>query len=86
MVNYIVILIFSEDKAMFHKKVQKETYDRENQKPVIRSSICTGEKVAGFKDIQTGKFTEVMLIRDSRDMDLFLEKYDISVAEIKTEW
>ena len=71
---------------MFHKKVQKETYDRENQKPVIRSSICTGEKVAGFKDIQTGKFTEVMLIRDSRDMDLFLEKYDISVAEIKTEW
>lgn len=71
---------------MFHKKVQKETYDRENQKPVIRSSICTGEKVVGFKDIQTGKFTEVMLIRDKRDMDLFLKKYDISVAEIKTEW
>ena len=86
MVNYIVTLMFSEDKAMFHKKVQKETYDRENQKPVIRSSICTGEKVAGFKDIQTGKFTEVMLIRDNRDMDLFLKKYDISVAEIKTEW
>ena len=71
---------------MFHKKVQKETYDRENQQPVIRSSICTGEKVVGFKDIQTGTFTEVMLIRDNRDMDLFLEKYDISVAEIKTEW
>lgn len=71
---------------MFHKKIQKETYDKENQKPVIRSSICTGEKVAGFKDIQTGKFTEVMLIRDNRDKDVFLEKYDISVAEIKTEW
>ena len=71
---------------MFHKKVQKETYDKQNQKPVIRSSICTGEKVVGFKDIQTGKFTEVMLIRDNRDMDLFLKKYDISVAEIKTEW
>lgn len=71
---------------MFHKKIQKETYDKENQKPVIRSSICTGEKVAGFRDIRTEKFTEVMLIRDSNDMDLFLEKYDISVAEIKTEW
>ena len=71
---------------MFHKKIQKETYDKESQKPVIRSSICTGEKVAGFRDIRTGKFTEVMLIRDSNDMDLFLEKYDISVAEIKTEW
>lgn len=71
---------------MFHKKIQKETYDKENQKPVIRSSICTREKVAGFRDLHTGKFTEVMLIRDNRDMDLFLEKYDISVAEVKTEW
>lgn len=44
---------------MFHKKMQKEPYDRKVQKPVIKSSICTGEKVAGFKDIQTGKFTEV---------------------------
>lgn len=71
---------------MFHKKVQKEPYDREMQKPVIKSSICTGEKVAGFKDVQTGKFMEVMLIQNSKDMDLFLEKYDISVAEIMTEW
>lgn len=71
---------------MFHKEIQKETYDKESLKPVIRSSICTGEKVAGFRDIRTGKFTEVMLIRDSKDMDLFLEKYDISVAEVKTEW
>lgn len=71
---------------MFHKKIQKETYDKQNQKPVIKSSICTGEKVAGFKDIRTGKFTEVMLIQDKKDMNLFLEKYDISAEEIKTEW
>lgn len=71
---------------MFHKKIKKETYDKEHRKPVIKSSICTGEKVAGFKDLQTGKFTEVMLIRDSKDMDVFLEKYDISAAEVKTEW
>lgn len=71
---------------MFHKRVLKESYDKEKLKPVIRSSICAGEQVAGFKDLQTGKFTKVMLIKDNRDMDLFLEKYDISVAEIKTEW
>lgn len=71
---------------MFHKKVKKEVYNKENQMPVIRSSICTGEKVAGFRDIQTGKFMEVMLIRDNRDMNEFLEKYDISADEIKTEW
>lgn len=71
---------------MFQKKIKKETYDKKHQNPVIKSSICTGEKVAGFKDIQTGKFTEVMLISDSKDMDVFLEKYDISVAEVKAEW
>jgi len=27
-----------------------------------------------------------MLIRDNKDMELFLEKYDISAAEVKTEW
>ena len=79
-------MVGMEDKGMFRKKVQKEIYDKEKLKPVSRSSICTGEKVAGFKDLQTGKFTEVMLIKDNKDIDLFLDKYDISVAEIKTEW
>ncbi len=71
---------------MFRKKPAKETYDKENQKPIIKSSICTGEKVAGFKDIHTGKFTEVMLIKNDNDMKMFLTKYDISMHEVKTEW
>ena len=61
-------------------------YDKKSLKPVIRSSICTGEKVAGFRDVNTGKFTEIKLIRNNKDMDEFLTTYDISVAEIKTEW
>ena len=71
---------------MFHRKIKKMEYDRENQKPVIRSSICNGERVAEFRDKNTGKFTEIMLIRDNKDMDRFLEDYDISVAEIEKEW
>lgn len=71
---------------MFRKKNKVSAYDRETQKPVIHSSICTGEKVAGFRNLCTGKFTEVMLIRDSKDLDKFLTEYDISVAEIKREW
>ena len=71
---------------MFKRKQIKESYDRENQRPVIRSSICTGEKVAGFKDIHTRKFTEVMVIRDNRDMDEFTAKYDIAAADIRKEW
>ena len=35
---------------MFRKKVKKQTYDKENLRPVIRSSICTGEQVAGFRN------------------------------------
>lgn len=75
-----------QEVYMFKRKQVKESYDRENQKPVIRASICTGEKVAGFKDIHTGKFTEVMVIRDSRDMAEFTAKYDISVSDIRKEW
>lgn len=71
---------------MFRKKVIKETYNKDVQRPVIRSSICTGERVAGFKDIETGRFTEVMLIRDGKDMEEFLRRYDISETEVKTEW
>ena len=49
--------------GLFKKKIVKKTYDREHMKPVIRASICTGEEVAGFKDIRTGKIEEIMLIR-----------------------
>ena len=48
--------------GLFKKKIVKKTYDREHMKPVIRASICTGEEVAGFKDIRTGKIEENMLI------------------------
>lgn len=71
---------------MFHKKVKTQGYSKENQRPVIRASICTGEQVAGFKDIQTGKITEIMLIRDNRDLKEFMEAYGISAEEMKKEW
>ena len=48
---------------LFKKKSVRKSYDKENIRPVIRASICTGEQVAGFKDIQTGKMEEVMFIK-----------------------
>ena len=71
---------------MFRKKKTTGNYDRENQKPVIRASICTGEKVAGFKDIHTGKFMEVSVIRSDRDMEEFLNRYGILAEEVTKEW
>lgn len=69
----------------FQKKKQIEGYDREKKKPVIRSRGRHDEKVAGFVDLQTGEFTEIMRIHDSKDIDEFLVKYDISIAEIAKE-
>ena len=71
---------------MFRRKPKKCAYDRENRKPVIRASICTGEQVAGFRNIHTGKFSEVMLIRNGGDLREFLEEYDISETGVTTEY
>ena len=62
---------------MFRKKTFIRQFDKENYRPVIKCSICTGEQVAGFKDIHTGKFEEVMLIQNSKDLDTFMQLYDV---------
>ncbi len=59
------------------KKQEKKTYDRENLKPVLRCSICTGEQTAGFKNIHTGKFQEVSLIRNEAELEEFMKVYGI---------
>ena len=46
--------------------------------PVIRCSICTGEQVAGFRDSETGRFEEVMLLRTPDDLEWFKQRYGIS--------
>ena len=61
-------------------------YDKAGKIPVIRSSICTGEQVAGFKDAVSGKFEELMLIRNAQDFQEFLHRYQVKEAEIKREW
>ena len=65
---------------------EKKSYDREKQAPVIHSSICTGEKVAGFKDLETGKFEEVACLKSDADLEDFLEAYGIDRSEVKTEY
>lgn len=74
---------------MFGRKKTKEkrSYDRKNQEPVLRCSICNGEQVAGFRDIHSGKFTEVMLIRNPGELEEFAAMYDIKdVSEIRKEY
>jgi len=63
---------------LFGKKKPAHIYDPEKEKPVIRASICTGEQAAGFKDLQTGVFHEVMLIRDDKDLREFMKAYGLT--------
>lgn len=59
-------------------------FNPDKQYAVIRSSICTGEKVAGFKNKDDGHFTEVMLIKSASDEKLFRETFNLT--DIKTEY
>ena len=61
-------------------------YDRTGKRPVIRASICTGEKVAGFRDEKTGQIEELMLITGEKDLEEFLETYGVKREEIETIW
>lgn len=66
---------------MFGRKtVKKKDYDKENLRPVLKCSICTGEQVAGFKNIYTGKFEEIMLIRNEKGLEQFKETYGIDTV------
>lgn len=56
-------------------------YNPDTMKAVLKCSICNGEQVAGFKDTKTGKFTEVMLIKDDNDLNAFMEMYDLASVE-----
>ena len=68
---------------MFGKKKDKlPPYDKEHEVPAVKSSICTGEKTAGFIDNRTGKYRDVMLIRSDADLAEFKKMY--GVDDIKT--
>ena len=59
-------------------------YSLADFEPVIRSSICTGEKVACMRERATGKLHEVLFLRDDADLKAFCRCYGISPEQIKT--
>ena len=92
----IILLVFGilfifemrqdDGKIPYYQRHLKDTvsFDPGQQIPVIRSSICTGEKVAGFKDKETRHFTEVVVIRDEKDLRRFMKTYGID--HVDTEY
>ena len=71
---------------LFGRKKSRETavqFNPETQYAVIHSSICTREKVAGFKNKTDGHFTEVMLIRSPADEKKFKETYGVESVKVE---
>ena len=69
----------------FFKKKNKDIphISLEQSIPVIRCSICTGEQVLCIKDRQTGKITELMLIKTPSDLFAFCEANGISTEDVQ---
>ena len=62
---------------------QRIPFDPEKQVAVIRSSVCTGEKAAGFRDAEGKHFTEVMLIRSREDEERFKAIYGLDSVKVE---
>ena len=70
---------------IFNRKQPKPApFPLERYEPVIRSSICTGERTACMRDRQTGKIHEIMLVRTPQDLVAFAEQYGIDADGIET--
>ena len=75
---------FKSKTSLFEKNLRENIkFDPDTQYAVIRSSICTGERVAGFKNKKDGHFTEVMLIRNSDDEKRFREIYGLDTVKVE---
>jgi hypothetical protein len=82
LLDFILTILLSKKgyiikSEMFFKKKVQTIRIPEGKTPAIRVSICTGEQVAGFKNLSTGKFEEITLIRDRKDLEDFKRKYGL---------
>ena len=72
----------------FFRKRQSEpeasAFDPAVYEPVIRASICTGEKVACMQERSTGKLLELMLIRTDEDLAAFCRRYHVKAEDMRT--
>lgn len=70
---------------LFQRKGPKPApFPPEEYAPVIRSSICTGERTACVRHRETGKVHEVMLLRTAQDLADFAKQYGVDPDTIET--
>ena len=59
-------------------------FDPTRFEPVIRSSICTGERVACMRDRESGKLHEIELVRTDEELAAFCRRCGADVQSIRT--
>lgn len=69
---------FSKRKAM-----EYPVFPEGDHEPVLRCSICTGEQTLCYRDRQTGKLHDLMLVRDPADLDGFCRQNGLDPETIK---
>ena len=71
---------------LFNRKKSASTslYPIEKYEPVLKSSICTGELTACFRDRETGKVHDIMVIRHPKDLRDFGKEYGVDVENMRT--
>ena len=52
-------------------------YNPTLRRPVLRTRIANGERMAGFINLRTGSFEEAMLISNDEDLKEFMRRYKI---------
>lgn len=72
--------------SLFHRRENPSfpAFSPEQYEPVIRSSICTGEKTACMRDRETGRLREVILLRTDDDLNQFCHAYGLEPGQVRT--
>ena len=71
--------------SWFHKrKAAPLDYSPEEYEPVIRSSICTGERTGCLRRREDGRLREIMLLRTEADLAEFCRTVGREAGDIPT--
>ena len=61
----------------FFPDASVKPYNPTQKRPVLRTRIANGERMAGFINLRTGDFEEAMLISSEEDLGEFMRRYKI---------
>lgn len=61
----------------FFPDASVKPYNPTKQRPVLRTRIANGERMAGFINLRNGEFEEAMLISSEEDLQEFMRRYKI---------